>query len=111
MPRPPLKRNSPPGFIEPCIPALTDRVPDGPLWVHELKHDGYRMLAKCGSTVRLFTRNGFDWTRRYPRIAAALERLKVGSATIDGEAVWLGADGKSHFDRLHARVADNEVCL
>jgi bifunctional non-homologous end joining protein LigD len=56
-------------FIEPCIPTKVDKPPIGPQWVHELKHDGYRMqVRRYGARVQLFTRRGFDWTDRYPRI-------------------------------------------
>jgi ATP-dependent DNA ligase len=51
------------GFVEPCIPTRAIKVPVGPQWIHELKHDGYRLIVKrCDKKVRLFTRGGFDWT-------------------------------------------------
>ena len=81
------KRSLPSGFIAPCIPTVTTKVPQGPLWIHEVKQDGYRKIAERGQTIRLLTRNGFDWTSRYPRIVAGLETLQVKSATIDGDAV------------------------
>jgi bifunctional non-homologous end joining protein LigD len=72
-----------PGFIEPCIPTVSTKVAEWPLWIHEVKQDGYRMIARRGDAERLLTRNGFDWTKRYPLIAAALERLPAKSATIE----------------------------
>jgi ATP-dependent DNA ligase len=55
----------PSGFIEPCLPSKAARPPSGPLWVHEIKHDGYRlMVRRDGSRVRCFTRNGHDWADR-----------------------------------------------
>jgi bifunctional non-homologous end joining protein LigD len=106
------QRPLPPGFVAPCIPTVAAKVPSGPLWVHEVKQDGYRMMARRDDAgVRLLTRNGFDWTERYPRIAAALGRLPVKSATIDGEAVWLSDSGIADFMKLHSRTADKEVCL
>src|SRR5450432_1525913 len=88
--KPPVKR---PGLIEPCIPTRATKPPVGPQWIHEIKHDGYRLIArKRDDRVRLFTRNGFDWTDRYPRISVAVAGLEAASATIDGEAVW--CDGK-----------------
>jgi ATP-dependent DNA ligase len=57
---------APSGFIEPCLPSEVDRPPSGPLWVHEIKHDGYRlMLRRVGSRIRCFTRNGHDWAGRF----------------------------------------------
>jgi bifunctional non-homologous end joining protein LigD len=82
-------------------------VPQGPLWLHEVKQDGYRMIAKRGDAIRLLTRNGF--AIRYPRIVAGLGALQVKSATIDGEAVWLGKDGIADFRMLQSRTDDSEV--
>lgn len=62
-----LQRRRPSGFIEPCQPSRVARPPSGPLWVHEIKHDGYRlMVRKDGARVRCFTRNGHDWADRFP---------------------------------------------
>src|SRR5437764_12610402 len=86
----------PAGFIEPCNPTFSKKAPSGPNWIHEIKHDGYRLIVrKDGSRVRMFTRRGFDWTDRYPAIRVAIEMLPVRSATIDGEAVYCGNDGLS----------------
>jgi bifunctional non-homologous end joining protein LigD len=55
--------------FEPCIPTRGIKVPDRPEWIHEIKHDGYRLIVQReGKRVRLFTRNGHDWSGRYPRI-------------------------------------------
>jgi ATP-dependent DNA ligase len=60
------------GFVDPCIPTLAAKPPSGTDWVHEIKHDGYRLIVRRdGPTVRLFTRRGYDWTDRYPAIAGA----------------------------------------
>jgi ATP-dependent DNA ligase len=81
-----------------------------PEWVHEIKHDGYRLIVqRAGKRVRLFTRNGHDWTDRYPRIVAAALRNRQSSFVIDGEAVLLGVDGVSDFNGLHSRKLDDEV--
>jgi ATP-dependent DNA ligase len=92
------------GFIDPCLPTKSERPRNGPQWVHEVKHDGYRlMVCRNGDRVRLFTRHGYDWTERYPRIAKAMAELKITSALIDGEAVCWGPDG-ADFDKLHSRA-------
>jgi bifunctional non-homologous end joining protein LigD len=101
----------PAGFIEPCLPTKSERPRNGPQWVHEVKHDGYRlMVRRNGDRVRLFTRHGYDWTERYPRIAKAMAGLKITSALIDGEAVCWGPNG-ADFDKLHSRGQDDEAIL
>jgi ATP-dependent DNA ligase len=58
--------------FEPCLPTPGKQVPAGPAWLHEIKHDGYRLIVQReGKRVRLFTRNGPDWTDRYPLIVEA----------------------------------------
>ena len=70
----------PSGFIEPCLPSKAVRPPSGPLWVHEIKHDGYRlMVRRDGSRVRCFTRNGHDWADRFPAIVDAANRIRATS--------------------------------
>ena len=87
-------------------------VPAGPDWIHEIKHDGYRLIVqRDGKRVRLFTRNGHDWTDRYPLIVEAALKNRSRSFVIDGEAVLLGVDGISDFDGLHSRRFDMEVQL
>jgi len=98
---------SPSGFLEPCRPSRTTKPPSGPGWVHEIKHDGYRlMVRRDGARVRCFTRNGYDWADRFPGIVAAAIRLKARSFLIDGEVVVLGPDGLSDFDALRSRWRD-----
>jgi ATP-dependent DNA ligase len=98
--------------FEPCIPTRGTAVPAGPDWLHEIKHDGYRLIVQReGKRVRLFTRNGHDWTDRYPLIVEAALRNRATSFVIDGEAVLLGVDGVSDFDGLHSRRHDSEVQL
>jgi ATP dependent DNA ligase domain len=90
------------GFIAPCLPSPSQKAPSGSAWVHEIKHDGYRLMARRdGNRVRLFTRRGYDWSGKYPWIVEALRSLRVRSIIVDGEAVWAGKDGKSDFDKLH----------
>jgi bifunctional non-homologous end joining protein LigD len=106
-------RTLPVGFIEPCIPTAARVPPSGPGWLHEIKHDGYRLMARLeGGRVRLFTRRGHDWSDRYPRISEALASLRARSATIDGEAVVLcPKTGLSLFDELHSGRRDRDVIL
>ena len=78
-----------------------------------MKHDGYRLIVQReGKRVCLFTRNGHDWTDRYPLIVeAALRNRSESFVVVDGEAVLLGVDGASDFDALHSRKHDDEVQL
>jgi len=90
--------------ICPCRPVVASRPPSGPGWAHELDHDGYRLQIHVGDgRVHLHTRNGADWSKRYPRIVAAASRIK-GSAIIDAEAVYLDAKGRTQF---HSRLNDH----
>src|ERR1700710_2768401 len=96
--------------FEPCIPTPSKQVPTGPEWLHEIKHDGYRLIVqRDGDRVRLFTRNSHDWSERYPLIVEAALRNRSKSFVIDGEAVLLGVDGISDFNALHTRRHDDEV--
>jgi len=75
-------------FIPPALPSPAERPPIGGEWIHEIKHDGYRMMVRRDvSGVRVLTRNGKDWTRRFPTIVQAASGLKTRSCLIDGEAV------------------------
>ena len=90
------------GFVDPCIPSRAHKPPSRPDWVHEVKHDGYRLIVRRdGEAVRLFTRRGYDWTERYPAIASAAATLKARSFTLDGEAVVCGEDGVAILEALH----------
>jgi bifunctional non-homologous end joining protein LigD len=96
----------------PAQPVAASRPPSGADWVHEIKHDGYRLIVRRdGPAVRLYTRNAFDWTARLPAIAAAAERIKAKSFTIDGEAVVAGPDGLSRFGELRRREAAHTAIL
>jgi bifunctional non-homologous end joining protein LigD len=87
------------GFIEPCQPICAARPPSGPGWLHEIKLDGFRLMAqRRGVGGRLLTRNGNDWTERYPSVVAALYALKVKSCLIDGEITV--CDETAVFDLL-----------
>jgi ATP-dependent DNA ligase len=68
------------GYIPPCIPTRAYRVPSGPGWVHEVKHDGYRLqVRREGDKVRLSTGRDYDWSKRYPAIATAAATIKANS--------------------------------
>jgi bifunctional non-homologous end joining protein LigD len=107
MRSPPLarKRLRPASFIKPCQPTLSDTVPSGPLWLHEIKHDGYRILArKEGDRVRLWSRNGRDWSREFTAITEAVRGLP--DCVIDGEACAHCEEGWPNFWRLRGGGAD-----
>jgi bifunctional non-homologous end joining protein LigD len=100
------------GYIAPCIPTRAPKPPAGSDWVHEIKHDGYRLIVRRdGDTVRLFTRRGYEWSGRYPAIARAAAKLRARTFTIDGEAAVCGADGIAVFDALHRRGTVTEAML
>lgn len=95
-----------------CLPTAAKVVPDGPDWLHEIKYDGYRLrVERSGKSVRLWTRNGHNWTDRFPWIVQAALKNREQQFVIDGEAVVLGVDGVSDFNALHSRRHDEEVQL
>ena len=97
--RPKLVR--PPGFILPCQPVLATKVPAGDGWLHELKHDGFRILAhKDGERVHLWSRNGRDRSGDFVAIADAVRALPASRIVLDGEAVAHCLEGLPHFNRL-----------
>ena len=99
-------------FIKPCQPSKVARPPSGPLWVHEIKHDGYRlMLRRDGLRVRCFTRNGHDWANRFPGIAYAASKILASSFLIDGEAVIARDDGTPDFHALRSQRRGHEAVL
>src|SRR6476660_6363652 len=102
----------PAGFVPPCLPTKAQEPPSGPMWLHEIKHDGFRVIArKNGSRVRLYSRPGNDLTHRFPLIVAALARLLPRSCIIDGEAVSCRDDGIASFDRIRYRRHDADVFM
>jgi bifunctional non-homologous end joining protein LigD len=99
-------RNAPAAFIH-CLPTIAKRPPIGPGWAHELKHDGYRLqLHVRENRVRLYTMNGADWTKRYPRIVEEAKRISE-SAILDAEVVCLSPEGVADFEALHSRTQDS----
>src|SRR6266568_8329928 len=107
-----LQRTLPAGFIAPCLPTKTDKLPSGGLWLHEIKHDGFRVIArKDGARVRLYSRPANDLTYRFPLIVESLARLRSRSCIIDGEAVACDESGMPSFDRIRHRRYDASVFL
>jgi ATP-dependent DNA ligase len=101
-----------PGSLAPCLPRPSKEPPPGPGWIHEIKHDGFRIMARRGGTgVRLFTRNGYDFAHRFPQIAEAISNLPVQSCFIDGEAIVADERGLSVFDLLRYRCRDHVAVL
>jgi bifunctional non-homologous end joining protein LigD len=102
--RPARARLKPAGFVLPSQPSLADRPPSGPDWQHEVKWDGYRLIArKDGERVRLWARSGTDYTTCLDRIRVAIAALPVASAVLDGEAVAFDAEGRADFGALRSR--------
>lgn len=108
----------PPGAREATLPrepkaqlaTLAREAPAGDGWLHEIKFDGYRILARWdGEEVRLFSRNGKDWTDRFPEIAESLSRLPPVPALLDGEVVALESDGSSSFRRLQEALSEERT--
>jgi len=100
------------GFIEQCLPSLATKPPSGPEWIHEIKHDGYRlMICRDTAGMRLLTRRGYDWTARFPAIASAASVLRAKSFLIDGEAVCCDDKGIAVFDKLRQRRNEWSVFL
>jgi bifunctional non-homologous end joining protein LigD len=93
------------GFIEPQLPTLVDQPPHGSDWIHEIKHHGYRtLLVVEDGLVRAYTRNGFNWSERYPGIVRAAAKLNCRSAIIDGEVIVQDENGVSDFDALKTAI-------
>ena len=90
-----------PKNFHPQLAELTDDVPSGAQWLHEIKYDGYRMLCFLdGQTARLVTRRGNDWTQRFPDLVGAALELPLSQAIFDGEVVVIDEQGYSDFQAL-----------
>lgn len=99
-----------PGFIRPCLAVLAADAPQGEGWLHEIKFDGYRLMAHLrDGEVSLFTRSGLDWTKRFPLIAQGLRQVQAEVAIIDGEAVVEDEGGVSDFSALQAALSDGKA--
>jgi len=99
-------------MFEFCLPITGTKVPSSPEWLHEIKYDGYRLrVERNGDRVRLITRGGYDWTKRFPWIVESALKNRQKQFVIDGEAVILGVDGYSDFNALHSCRHNEEVPL
>ena len=104
------KAAEPPKWIKPQLTRNGDEAPAGDDWLHEIKYDGYRMHARLDSgKIRLLTRTGLDWSRRYPRTVEALRSLAVKTAYLDGELCGLRPDGVPAFSRLQAAMDEGRT--
>ena len=100
------------GNIEPCLPSPAKAPPSGPGWIHEIEHDGFRILARRDAAgVRLITRNGSDFTDRFPLIAMALKSLPVRSCMIDGEAIVCDENGLAVFELIRGHGSKTSAVL
>jgi bifunctional non-homologous end joining protein LigD len=96
-----LRPNRPAWWIDPCQPTAALRPPSGPNWLHEIKHDGFRMMVlRANERVRLLTRNGNDWSDRFPAVVKAVAQLDVRSCLVDGELVVCNDQGLAVFELL-----------
>jgi bifunctional non-homologous end joining protein LigD len=94
-----------PGFIEPALATSIERVPEGQRWIHEIKFDGYRIqMHIANEDVKVFTRRGNDWTKRFKKIANDAFLISASSAIIDGEVVVPAADGTTDFSVLQSEL-------
>ena len=97
-----------PEFIAPQLATLVKAPPTGNEWLHELKFDGYRMICRIDrGKVRFWSRNGKEWTARFPLVANDARQLKVATAMLDGEIVVVDAEGRSSFQKLQQAMAQN----
>src|SRR6266567_4492891 len=105
-------RTLPAGFIAPCLPTKTEKLPSGSQWLHEIKHDGFRIIArKSGGRVRLYSRPGNNFTRRFPHSAIVVKDLQSSEVTAvstspNAEKAFLNDDAKS----LLCTVLETPIC-
>jgi bifunctional non-homologous end joining protein LigD len=103
---PGARRGKLPEELHPQLAVPAKEAPDGADWLHEIKYDGYRLLAFIArGRVRLLTRSGLDWTAKFPELAGEIAALPVDAALIDGEVVHLSADGTTSFSGLQQALS------
>jgi bifunctional non-homologous end joining protein LigD len=97
-----------PGFAKPMLATLVEDVPEGDNWVYEVKFDGYRIQAALnGPDVRLYTRNGLDWTDKFGRLPRALADLDLDGALLDGEVAAVSREGRTDFSALQKALSED----
>jgi len=107
---PGAKRKKSVSHFTPQLATVAAEAPSGNEWLHEIKFDGYRILAHLrGARVELRSRNGLDWTKRFPEIARALGELDVGEALLDGEIVHFSNNGVTNFSALQNDLAEKHT--
>jgi bifunctional non-homologous end joining protein LigD len=95
-----------PEKLAPQLASVAKQAPPGEEWLHEIKYDGYRLIARVDhGRVRLLTRNGLDWTAKFPALRRVFAVLPVETALVDGELVALAPDGTTSFSRLQDAIA------
>ncbi|HEX7718624.1 MAG TPA: DNA ligase D, partial [Woeseiaceae bacterium] len=108
--RPRARQTRPPRRLKPQLATLVDAVPAGPEWLHEIKFDGYRIIALLeNGSVKLWSRNGKNWTRRFASIAASLGKIPAASAVLDGEVVAMESSGVSSFGKLQQALSKEQT--
>jgi bifunctional non-homologous end joining protein LigD len=99
-----------PGFIELALATSIEKVPSGDRWIHEIKFDGYRVQVHLANEeVKIFTRRGNDWTKRFRKVASDAWHIKAGSVVIDGEIVVPAADGSTDFSVLQNELKASSI--
>ena len=105
-------RSGPAGLIEPCLTSPADKPPSDANWIHEIEHDGYRLMARRDPVgIRLLTRRGNDWANRFPLVVEAVNHPKVRSCLIDGEVVCCDERGVAAFHVLRCRQNEASAFL
>jgi ATP-dependent DNA ligase len=96
---------TPLAFVPPMLPTLISEPPEGDAWIHEIKYDGWRaQIVIDNGTVKVFTRNGHDWTDKFAPLADAASKLPAFTAIMDGEIIVTGLDGKPDFKALKTAI-------
>lgn len=99
-----------PEFVSPQLATLVEKPPEGDQWFHELKFDGYRMICHLkNGKVKFFSRNGKDWTTKFPNIGKALKELGVKTAILDGEVVAVDKTGRASFQKLQQSIGTGDA--